>query len=355
MPYESAFIGGIRVATGDLTGDGIDEIVVAPGRGRVGEIRVFTQWGYELVDYRTLPFGAKYNAGVEIAVGELTGDGVPDIVASMSAGASMVSVFRVSPAAADPVQNAPVLTLQPFGARFTGGAAVAVGDVGTFIGGITRNVVVDDGRGELIIASGAGMRATVQVYDLSGARPRVVDTISPFGGASTLGILTLSVGRFDADSITDIVVSSGLTGGSRMEVYSGRVDDRVDAQAFALSPFANTSRRNAAVYSVGLDLDQNGIVDRMAFGQGLGGNLGMVRQTAPSRTGTLLRQHAFPATPLRLAALNNGPLSTATSGRFSTLAGLEGTGSVAAKQAAFAAFAAQLSQVNADGSKRLRR
>ena len=288
MPYEPAFIGGIRVTTGDLTGDGIDEIVVAPGRGRVGEVRVFTQWGYELFDYRTLPFGANYTSGVELAIGDVTGDGIADIVASMSAGASQVSVFRVDPNAADPVINTPVFTLQPFGATFVGGVAVAVGDVGSFSGGTTRNVTAADGRGELIVASGAGMRATVQVYDLSGCTPRLVDTINPFAGSTTVGSLTVSMGRYDTDTIDDIIVSSGSGGGSRVEVFSGRIDDPADARLLALAPFANTTRPNAPVTAAGLDLDRDGIIDGFAFGQGLGGNLGMVRQT--SRTGVLLSQ-----------------------------------------------------------------
>jgi hypothetical protein len=64
-----------------------------------------------------------------------------------------VSVFRVAPSAADPVVNTPVFTFQPFGARFAGGASVAAADVGTFVGGVTRNVTAADGRSELVVAS----------------------------------------------------------------------------------------------------------------------------------------------------------------------------------------------------------
>ena len=44
-PYGSAFRGGVRVATGDLTGDGIDEIVTAPGWSIVGQVNVYNQAG----------------------------------------------------------------------------------------------------------------------------------------------------------------------------------------------------------------------------------------------------------------------------------------------------------------------
>ena len=223
---------------------------------------------------------------------------------------------------------------------------------GSFSGGTTRNVTAADGRGELIVASGAGMRATVQVYDLSGCTPRLVDTINPFAGSTTVGSLTVSMGRYDTDTIDDIIVSSGSGGGSRVEVFSGRIDDPADARLLALAPFANTTRPNAPVTAAGLDLDRDGIIDGFAFGQGLGGNLGMVRQT--SRTGALLSQWMLPATPLRVTALNNKPVPGAVNNRMTMLTGLQGAGSIAAKQAAFAAFAAELARVNADGTKRLR-
>jgi len=273
---------------------------------------------------------------------------------SMSAGSSLVSVFRVAPSAADPVVNTPVFTFQPFGARFAGGASVAAADVGTFVGGVTRNVTAADGRSELVVASGAGMKATVLVYDLSGAAPRLVDTINPFGGSAAMGALTVTAGRYNnADTLDDLIISSGATGGSAIEVYSGRVDDAVDLRLAQFAPFANTAKKNASVYGVGLDTNRDGIIDNVVTGQGLGGNPGVTRRT--SLTGTLIRESALDRSPLRLAALNSRPQPAAVTARFATLSALEGTGSIGLKQAAFAAYAAELGQVNADGTKRLRR
>ena len=104
---------------------------------------------------------------------------------------------------------------------------------------------------------------------------------------------------------------------------------------------------------MGLDLDRNGVIDNLAFVQGLSGNAGMLRQT--SRTGTLLAQRMLPATPLRVTAINNKPVTAAVTTRSANLSALQGTGTIAAKQAAFAAYAAELSRVNADGTRRLRR
>ena len=40
-PYGPAFTGGARVVTGDVNGDGTDDIIVAPGPGGSPEIKVF--------------------------------------------------------------------------------------------------------------------------------------------------------------------------------------------------------------------------------------------------------------------------------------------------------------------------
>jgi hypothetical protein len=41
MPYSSAFHGGVRVATGDVNGDGVTDVITAPGPGMASVIRMF--------------------------------------------------------------------------------------------------------------------------------------------------------------------------------------------------------------------------------------------------------------------------------------------------------------------------
>jgi len=228
--FEPAFRGGVRVALGDVDGDGIAEVVAGSGPGRVGEIRVFRQQTSgstivltEMPAYRTLPFGTAYTGGVEISVGDLDGNGREDLVAAMSRGRGTVSAFR-SVNAADPIENAPYRTFTPFNARFDGGATVTVADVGTFSQGRLTNAAVADGRMEIVVGSGAGMRSTVLVYDVS-ATPRVVTTILPFP-ARQVGGVSVSAGRLNADTIDDIIVASGRGGGSltRNLQRSGRSD-----------------------------------------------------------------------------------------------------------------------------------
>jgi len=274
----------------------------------------------------------------------------------MPSGRSEVRVFQIDAAEADPVANTPVLAFQPFGPRFAGGASVALADVGTFVGGVTQSVLVADGNSELVVASGAGMRATVLVYDMSASRPRLVDTINPFRGSASVGGLTVATGRVDADQIQDLIISSGQGGRSQVEVFSGRIDDRVDTRLLAVSPFANSKRRNASVTSVGIDANQDGIVDSLTVGQGSGGELGQVRQLALAtgvRAAAAAVKVGAPQTPLRVAALNNRPLSDVIPTRARQAIMANGIGTVADRQAAFAELSREWGVVNGVGFRRV--
>ena len=355
QPFEKTFIGGIRTATFDLDRDGYDEIFVAAGRGRASEVRVFTQWGTELPAFRTLLFPSNYTGGVEIAVGTIGGRDY--LAAAMSAGRSEVRLFPISASAVEPVAKQPVASFQPFGARFAGGATVAFADVGTFVGGATRNATAADGSSELVIGSGAGMKATVRIYDMSSGRPRLVDTINPFNGSAGVGVVTVSVGRFNADSVDDLIVASGQGGGSRVEIYSGRIDDKVDARLAAVAPFAKSRRKNAAVTAAGVDTNQDGVIDSLAVGQGFGGELGKVTQVALSnqlRTAAVpLRTSGIPQTPIRVGALNNRPIASQIAARARQAADLGGAGDPAGRQAAFAELAREWGgSVNPNGFRR---
>lgn len=263
LAYEQGFGGGVRVALGDVTGDRIDEIITSPGAGRVGEIRVFRQDGTELVSYRTLPFGPGYRGGVEVAAGDVSGDRVADIVAGASRGDGRVNVFIVSPNAADPVPNRPDRSVRTMPAGFIGGVTVTTADIGTYSGGRAVNATAADGRMEVVVGSGAGIAPRVLVYDMS-ATPTVVRRITPFTPAM-LGGVSLSAGRYDGDALDDIIIASGRRGGSQLEVHSGRA---VSAVLVRQAAFASLVASSLPTYVTALDGDGDGRIDALMAGQG---------------------------------------------------------------------------------------
>lgn len=265
LAYEPSFRGGVRVALGDVVGDGTDQIIAAPGPGRDGQVRVFRQNGTEVRAFRSLPFGAGYRGGVEVAVGDVNGDGKDDIVTAASRGPGLVHVFYASPQSAQPIPAAPSAAFRAFPASFNGGATVAVGDFGTFTAGALTNASAPDGRMEIVVGSGPGMAPRVLVYDLS-AGPRVVRAITPLSTGLRGGV-SVSTGRYDANTIDDIIVAGGFGAGSRIEVYSGAMTGNPSRLA-AQQAFAALGRSNLPVYAAALARPSDGRMDGLAVVQG---------------------------------------------------------------------------------------
>ena len=215
--YEPSFRGGAHVYGYDMTGDGIDEIVTAPGPGRPGEVRVFTQTGVELPQYRMFPFGPGYTGGVEVAAGSVTGLGRTELVAGQQRGASLVRVFDVTPGTG--ISSTPIRQMQPFGRTFRGGVTVATADIGTF-SGRTLVSATPDGISEVIVGSGRGMPATVKSYNAVSRPPVVINTVRPIGRGYAGGVSVAALPG-TAGSADGYLVSAGVNGGSKVETYRG--------------------------------------------------------------------------------------------------------------------------------------
>src|SRR5262249_23284897 len=72
--------GGVRVAVGDVNGDGTLDIVAAPGPGGPPVIKVFRSTDGALLGQFNVP-RSWARGGVSVAVGDVNGDGTAEIVA----------------------------------------------------------------------------------------------------------------------------------------------------------------------------------------------------------------------------------------------------------------------------------
>ena len=249
LAYESNFLGGVNSVVGDVDGDGRFETIVAPSVGRIGEVRVFTETGTEIVSRRLLPFGPQWRGGVNVAFGDVTGDGRGDLVASKATGDGEVRVFRGEEAG---FATAPYRTIRPFGPNFLGGSSVAVADFGSSGGDGTP-----DGRAEVVVGSGPTALGRVRVYDVTGTTPAVVDTIRPFGGAFRGG-LAVSTARLNLDSVPDIIVAAGRRGGGAVETYNGIVGVAPNER---LAAFRVPGGGSAPTHAVAVDRTGDGQAD----------------------------------------------------------------------------------------------
>ncbi len=106
----------------DRTGDGIDDLLVGAGSGIGSRVGIFDgATGAELLTWS--PFSAGFIGGVSVACGDVTGDGVADFIIGAGPGAGPhVKVF-------DGVTGAERASFFAYDSRFRGGVSVAVGDV----------------------------------------------------------------------------------------------------------------------------------------------------------------------------------------------------------------------------------
>src|SRR5687768_2290399 len=90
--YAPTFTGGVRVAAGDVNGDGFNDIITGSGAGAPGHVKVFDgSTGGELRSFFAYDTG--FTGGIHVAAGDVNGDGRADIITGTGASTSHVKVF----------------------------------------------------------------------------------------------------------------------------------------------------------------------------------------------------------------------------------------------------------------------
>src|SRR5205823_2917492 len=114
--------GGVRVAVGDVNGDGTADVIAAAGPGGGPQIAVFDGKTAKLLE-TFFAFDPRFTGGTDVAVGDVNGDKVSDIIVGADAGGGpQVRVFDGKTAQA-------IATFFALDPSFTGGVHVAAGDV----------------------------------------------------------------------------------------------------------------------------------------------------------------------------------------------------------------------------------
>ena len=131
--YDPNFHGGVRVAAGDVDGDGLAEIITAPGAGGGPHVKAFNGGGAVVDSF--MAYAPNFTGGVFVAAADLDGDAVDEIVTGPGAGGGPhVKMF----ANGEPISGG----FMAYAQSFTGG--VSVGRFG------------DDILGPNLIVVGAG-------------------------------------------------------------------------------------------------------------------------------------------------------------------------------------------------------
>lgn len=191
--YASGFRGGTDVATGDVNGDGVDEIITGAGPGGGPHIKVFNKNGTQL--YSFFAYDERMRSGTRVAAGDLDGDGEAEVITGVEKGSvANVRVFTFS-------SNAPVLrtSFNAYAASFKGGADVATGDVS---GDSANEIITAAGPG-----SGGGPR--ISIFSRTGTS---INSFFAYDSTKRNGA-RVSVGNADASTSKDEILTMPATSG----------------------------------------------------------------------------------------------------------------------------------------------
>ena len=137
LAFAADFTGGVRVAVGDVNGDGVTDLVLGAGPGGGSAVRAVSGVdGSPLTSF--FPFAERFSGGVHVAAADVTGNGWAEIIVGAGAGGGPQVVVW------DAVTGQIVGSFFAYDPSFSGGVYVAAGDT------------TGDGMAEIITGTEAG-------------------------------------------------------------------------------------------------------------------------------------------------------------------------------------------------------
>lgn len=191
---------GPSIAVGDVDGDGRADIVTGSGQGSQGVVRVYSPTGTYLAAQAVYP--SQFTGGVNVAVGDVTGDGRNDVVTGAGPGGGphvLVLSYNSSTRSFDTVGS-----FFAYDPGFHGGVNVAVGKFDS------RNPA------EIVTGPGAGGGPDVRRFTAAGAT-RGGFYAYDVGFAGGVNVATISD---PFNGLGQIVTGAGPGGGPHVKVFA---------------------------------------------------------------------------------------------------------------------------------------
>ena len=232
LANDPAFLGGVRVALGDVNGDGVSDIITAAGPGGTPYVRVWS--GMDLTEIGGfLAYDARFAGGVFVAAGDVNGDGRADIITGAGAGGGPQVRIR------DGATFTEIARFTAYDSSFHGGVTVAAGDV--------------DGDGVADVVTGTGPGGDPHVRVWNGATGAELGSFYAYN-RSFHGGVNVAAGDIDGDGLADILTGAGPGGAAQVRAWSGADFTEIGAGFVAYEP-----RFSGGISVATVDLDRDGV------------------------------------------------------------------------------------------------
>jgi hypothetical protein len=206
--YDVGFTGGVHVALNELDGNrDTREIITGPGAGGGPNVKVF-QFNVRTLTFNPTPVTSffafndpTFNGGVYVAGGDVTGDGIGDLlVGAGEGGGPRVQVYAGSVNGV--ITSAPISDFFAYSTEFLGGVVVAAGDR---TGDTTLEIVTGP-------ASNGGYN--IKSFNVAGTgnNPTLIENFFAFNDFTSIGGLSIATAVFDANPMDDLVIGTTNTG-----------------------------------------------------------------------------------------------------------------------------------------------
>jgi hypothetical protein len=278
------FAGGVRVASADFNSDGIADLVLGTGPGAASKV-VVMDGSTKTVLFTVAPFEASFTGGVFVSAGDITGDGVAELVITPDEGGGpRARVFT----GVGFTQIADFFGIDD--PAFRGGARSAIADV------------TGDGKSELLIAAGFGGGPRVAVYDgttLTTTRSKPFPDFFVFEQTLRNGVY-IAGGDLNGDGFAEVIAGGGPGGGPRIFALSGKdlVNSGGATKTQLANFFAGDTNNRGGIRLVVRNLDGDDRAD-IVTGSGVGAGTrvtGYLGKNIPIN-GTPINEFAFDAFP----------------------------------------------------------
>ena len=222
--YDSSFRGGAFVASNDLNGDGFADIITGPGPGGGPHVRAFSgKDGTIIADF--FAYDPSFRGGVTVAVGDVNGDGVHDIITGPGpGGGSQIEVIDgtklglKNPITAQILPAAVYASFFAFDPSFIGGVFVGAGNL--------------DGDKFADIVAGPLTRGSPRAVVFTGKALQQANSIFTSDPGLRTG-LRFTLADTNGDGIDELVVVAGPGGGPQEVVINPLTGEVIQSVFFS--------------------------------------------------------------------------------------------------------------------------